>query len=176
MVGGIGIVSQKVGRKPQEQTNWRPWMLGGVLCSEPALSHVGIGEQRSSKGFRHLSTDPKHSWGRSSGSRPLSTSAPWWQRTPRFTSQLCLPGVSPHAVHFPTHVSLALPSSLLHAEADAQLFLWPETVRVSPIPCVPGAWPGQCVPVRAPANNEVLSALLREPERAQPGVSHMWLA
>lgn len=130
-------------------------MLGGVLWAEPALSHVSIGEQKASKGFGHLSTDPKRSWGRSRRSRPLSTSVPRWQRTPRFTSQLLLPGVSPHAVLFPTHVSLALPSLLFHAEADAPLFIWPETIRASPPSCIPGAWLGQCVPVPALVTNEV---------------------
>lgn len=130
-------------------------MLGGVLWAEPALSHVSIGEQRASEGFRHLSAAPKRSWGRSRGSRPLSTSVPRWQRTPRFTSQLRLPGVSPHAVHFPPHVSLAVPSLPFHAEADTPLFIWPETMRVSPPPCAPGAWLGQRVPVPAPVTNEV---------------------
>lgn len=116
----------------------------------------------------HLSTDPKHSWGRSRGSGPLSTSVPWWQRTPGLTSQLLLPGVSPHAVHFPT----ALTSLFFHAEADTQLFIWLEMVRVSPALHTSGAWLGLCTPVPAPVNTEVPSALLRELERAQPRVSH----
>lgn len=135
-----------------------------MLWSESASSHTGTGEQRASKGFRHLSTDSKHSWGRSTGSGPLSTSVPWWQRTPGLTSQLLLPGVSPHAVHFPT----ALPSLFFHAEADTQLFIWLEMVRVS----TSGAWLGLCTAVPAPVNTEVPSALLRELERAQPRVSH----
>lgn len=147
-------------------------MLGGALWGEPAFGHVGISEQKASKGFGHLSADPNHSWG---GSRPPSTSVPWWQRAPRLTSQLCLTRVSPHAVHFPTHACVTLPS-LFHAAADTQLFMWLEMARVSPPPRAPGAWLGQCVPVPVPANNEVLSAWLRVLERAQPRISHVWQA
>lgn len=125
-----------------------------MLWGEPAVNHIGISEQKASKGFEHLPADPKHSW---EGSCSLSTSTPRWQRTPIFTSQLCLLQVSLLDIHFPSHACITLPL-LFHTEADNQLFIWLETVRVSPHPHCLGAWLGQCMLVPAQVNNDVLRA------------------
>lgn len=49
-----------------ERPKYRLWMMGRVLWGGPALSHVGGGEQRANKGFRHPSTALKQSRGRRS--------------------------------------------------------------------------------------------------------------